>query len=102
MINFFGGGQPSPTGCKEGVVKGEVSEETEQSGGSREIEVFVVSFVVEEVPLASLIVRERAFPVIGVGKSFGSGAEERIALDEPQGTSPDDFADITTLGPAGF
>ncbi len=53
-----------------------------------------MGFVVEEVPFGSVVVCNRSFPIISVGKSFGSSAQEWMFLDEIEGACPDDFADV--------
>ena len=66
------------------------------------VKIFIVGFVIEEIPLRNEIVFLRAKLIIGVGKSFDSGSKQRMGFPNVNCSPPDDFAYLTRFGAAAF
>ena len=51
-----------------------VSGKAQEASCCRDIQILVVSFVIQEVPFGGIVVKFGAFPLVSVGKCLGTGA----------------------------
>ena len=55
-----------------------------------------MGFVVKKIPLRGEIVFDGPGPIVGIGKSFNTGAKNGEFFPKINGPFPDDFSNITT------